>query len=135
MIRDIYELTSEQRIAHEQVYGRYNDYPPNWREVTPAELVVKSLRRLYAPVLMEYRQMGTLQLGAPPMLGATLWFFHDGSGYAEHFDFWEQRIRYFMFAACAHDMVDTSRPMHHASGMHMLRCTKCQYTTSYDTSD
>ena len=136
MITEIYDLTPEQRKAHEAVYGGHNSFPPNWREVTTEEIATTCLVRIYTPRMTEFRQVGTLVAGSAPLMNVNLFFFHDGSGYAQNFDSQGKRIRYFMFTgACQHEMVETSRPAGNRSGEHTTKCTKCDYTSRYDTSD
>lgn len=136
MIAQHSDLTTERRTEHEQKYGSFNDFPPNWREVTEAEIATESLGRMYSPVLVEYRQMGKLEVGGPPMLAATLSFYHDGSGSAIHYDYWGKRVRWFMFGLCdQHNYTRVKSPGNGRSGLHTDRCTKCGYQNSYDTSD
>ena len=135
MIRVKHDLTEAEQAAHEAVYGRYNDFPPGWREVADAEIATDGLGRIYTPTLMEYRQMGLLVAGSPPMIAATLSFFHDGSGHAVCFDYHGKRVRWFRFERCAHTYVEISRPAGNRSGLHTDRCSRCGYETSYDTSD
>ncbi len=136
MIRQESDLSPEKRAEHAAAYGSFNDFPPNWREVTEAEIATESLGRMYSPVLVQFRQMGTLEAGGPRLLDATLSFYHDGSGSAIHYDYWGKRVRWFMFGLCEkHTYKNVSRPEGHMSGLHTDRCTKCGYENSYDTSD
>lgn len=135
MIRQTSDLTAAERTTHEATYGGFNDFPPNWREVTEAEIATESMGRVYSPTMTEYRQMGTLVPGGEPMLPATLSFFHDGTGHAMSYDYYGKRLRWFRFFTCQHTMVEVSRPGGHRSGLHEDRCTKCGYVSRYDTSD
>jgi len=134
MIRETYDLSVEEKIAHTKAYGDYNSFPPNWREVTAEDIATKCLVRIYTPKITEYRQIGSLKPGSPPVMACTLWFFHDGTGYAVHYDYWKKTIRYFMFARCIHTYKALSRPAGNRSGLHEEQCTQCDYINSYDTS-
>ena len=142
MIKEVSDLKPAERAEHERVFGKFNDFPPNWREVTEAEIATRSAGRCYSPVLREYRQMGTCVPGGEPLLPATLEYYHDGSGRALHHDYWGRRLRWFMFERCAHTYAELSMAEARAAGIyhggrcyHVNRCTKCGYVNSYDSSD
>ena len=135
MVRDVHDFNETERAAHVAAYGQGNDFPPNWREVTEAEIVRESMWRIYSPVLREYRQMGKMEVGGVPLLGATLHYFHDGSGVGMAFDYEASKVRWFRFHVCAHALRETSRPAGHRSGLHTYECTLCGYQTALDTSD
>lgn len=135
MIPTLSDLSPEQLAKHHANYGLYNDFPPNWREVTPADIATCSLGRTYQPELIEHRQMGHLTAGSKPLLDATLYFFHDGSGHAIHYDYHGRTVRWYMFHLCQHSYTEISRPPTPRAGIHTNRCKKCGYTYSYDTSD
>lgn len=141
-IKELSDLNSADRATHVEVYGGYNDFPPNWREVTEAEIATRSQLRCYSPVLVEFRQMGKLVPGGPPMLDAKLHYFHDGTGAAMHFDYHGKRVRWFMFERCAHTFRELSmaecreKGLYHAGRCwHVSECTKCNYIYSVDSSD
>lgn len=135
MIREIYDLPVEEQKAHAAIYGGYNDVPPNWKEVNAATIATECLVRMYTPKLTEHRQISHTQIKERHMLACTLFFFHDGTGYAVHYDYWQKRIRYFMFSRCEHTYGQVMRPAGNRSGIHTMACTKCGYVNSYDTSD
>lgn len=138
MIRELYDLTPEERTAHEAVYGNQNQFPPGWREVTDGEIATQSTGAHYTPQMVEFRQMlpnGRLVPGGPAAVSATLYHFHDGTGHAIVYDYWGKRIRWFRFERCVHTWRSVSRPASPRSGLHTDECTKCGYQNSYDTSD
>lgn len=161
MVEKFTALTDLQRQEHEAKHGRFNDKPLGWREVDEAYIATKSLFRMYAPLMREYRQIinkndcdciasgneaKPKQHGADahakncavyrndPALHVTLYFFHDGTGVGMSFDYWAKKIRWFVFG-CEHRYAEVSRPAGNRSGLHTSRCTICGYVNSYDTSD
>jgi hypothetical protein len=108
--------------------GGYNDYPPNWREIT-LEDFAKSKFFMYYPVYNEVRQM--LAPGQP-MVRAQLFWYHDESGIALVNDFWAGTVKYFAFATCEHELVVIGRPYNCFTE---YTCTKCDWKTAVDSSD
>lgn len=119
-------------------FGSGNDVPPNWHEVTEAE-ISRSLLSTYEPTHVEYRQI--LPPGESHYLGVNLMFMHDGTGFATHFDYHGRRVRWFAFG-CDHTYVElgyeaaTARGLYHGgSCYHVYECTKCHNVTAHDSSD
>lgn len=136
MFKEPSDLTDAEQKAHREAFGGYNDFPPNWKEIDETEVTSGRCHiRVYRPELIEYRQMGKLMAGAKPLLDCRLYFFHDGYGYAVHYDYWKKKIRHFTFARCLHEYKQISRPAGNRSGESRYQCTKCGYINSVDTSD
>jgi hypothetical protein len=133
-------MEAKKEREHEKLYGGFNDFPPNWKEITEKEFA-QGMFFSYTPTLTEHRQMGRMEVGSEPMLTATLYFFHDGSGVALASDFWAGKVRYFSFTCCVHEF---RRPTEaeHVRGVvrpgrcfHVSICDKCNYVSAVDSSD
>ncbi len=138
-IREVLDMTKEQREAHHAKTGQYNEFPPNWREVDEKEYVQKGMRRVYSPRMVEFRQVVMRGLpddrnpeGRDYYHNLNLEWFHDGNGSAYTFDYWAGKMRYFFFATCEHTMAHVSRD---GNCLNTYRCTKCGYTNQVDSSD
>ncbi len=122
MIRDKHDLNEEERVAHERMWGGYNDFPPGWRKIKPSEFA-QSLFFTFPPTLIEYRQMmnnaGTF---AMTCTSAHLYFYHENCGYAIVNDFWGKKLQHYAFGC------DQPHPNRHT-------CPKCGFAANYDTSD
>lgn len=84
MDRLVWENPSKE---HELEFGNFNQFPPNWQEITEKEFVRKFLD--YTPALSEYRQMFRTMdgeqytvNGAKAYVSAKLYFMLDHTGYA-----------------------------------------------------
>lgn len=111
-------------------FGGYNDYPPNWKQVTEKELFT-SARLMVSPDYQEYRQMVRKDGNNAKFIDATLYFLRDGTGYAVEKDFFNRHFNYYTFAVCEHEYQKTVKKMHEIT----YTCTKCGRTMVYDTSD
>lgn len=133
MIREVYDLSELARATHESKWGRFNDAPPEWEEITEAQLVKETPWRIYAPTLYEYRQIlpkrdhPSISMG--PMFEARLFYFEDGTGVGMHCDSQTGKIRWFRFG-CKHDMETWWPVMFERHD----KCKKCGYEAVYDTS-
>ena len=120
-------------------FGGFNDVPPNWHEVSEAEFA-KSMAFHYEPIATEFRQF--IPPGDKTYASVTLYFMHDGTGWAMVNDYWGGKIRFFLFFACDHTMRELSKAecategLYHAGRcFHVSKCTKCGYVSSVDSSD
>lgn len=109
MIPEVYNLVPEVRAAHEATNGHFNDFPPEWREITAKEFA-QSRHFVYAPVLVEYRQMiprdpETGMRG--PALAARLEWQQNGTGFAVVNDHWAGAIKFYTFGVVPHGYVET----------------------------
>ena len=140
-IRTNYDLSADERTAHEAIFGGFNAFPPGWRELTQADFA-KSAYFTYSPELVEYRQMydsGGLRVGGQPAVSAHLNFLHDNTGFAIVNDFWKGTVKFFAFG-CDHEFVDGSaeaerRQIRRFYPDNARYCPKCNYLAIHDTSD
>jgi hypothetical protein len=91
----------EERNETEELFGRFNDFPPGWKEITPEEFAHSSVAR-NVPARIEYRQMIARSAINPmshngPMTEAVLNHMGKGSGYAIVTDYWKKTVQYFTF--------------------------------------
>lgn len=130
-------LSDEERAQHEKDYGKYNDFPRNWREISDADMA-KSLFFTYSPQLVEHRQM-IYPWGVDRkdhdrrqgMTSAQLFFMHDGSGFGLVNDFWGGTIQWFEFdGPCDHEMKVTRSQMCYTEST----CVHCGYHEAIDSS-
>ena len=141
MIRERHDLSREEEAEHLKKFGHYNDFPPNWREISEA-VFAKSAHFTYTPWLTEYRQMLRYLDGRPnakEMVGAHLHYQGDGTGYAVVNDFWAGKVRFYAFG-CAHEWGDPSEELKkrgiRLSAMETASyCKKCGHLEIHDTSD
>ena len=126
------EWISPKCVAyHTDRFGGFNDYPPNWVEVTESELIRGGMM-IYAEQYQEFRQMFRRDGNSEKMIAATLYFFPDGSGYAIETDYEARKFRYYMFAACLHEF---GEDLGKRVGEHIYKCRKCGYRKEIDSSD
>lgn len=130
----MYELTfirTESVDGHIKRYGGFNDFPPNWKAASEAEIIQGGFT-IYTPDYVEFRQMfRTNGVPSSPIISATLYFLPDGSGYAVESDHKNKQFKYYTFADCIHNFGRDKgkRPFHH-----LYVCEKCGYRKEYDSS-
>lgn len=83
-----FNFDEEERDVYETIFGRYNDYPPGWKEI---EVASEPIPTAYSLTHMEHRQM-FIPFGVPNnergrygygnFTCADLQFLKDGTGYA-----------------------------------------------------
>lgn len=126
------------------VFGGFNDFPPQWREIDPNEFGQKMNH--YSFIKSEYRQMHLKGNDYIPALQATLFFFHDNTGIAVSKESikekgkynYKQISRFFAFG-CDHDYQEIPwnreqfGPQY--KGLHAMKCSKCGMLKSVDSSD
>jgi hypothetical protein len=134
-------MTKEQL---REVYGGFNDRPPNLKELTEEEFAQSSFF-VYSPVREEYRQPTNKYPGRTPSWGFAgdlrLYYMGDGTGYAVHADYWEGKVTWYKFAACEHTYRELGQAESREKGIphfgmcyHVEECITCGYTRSYDSS-
>jgi hypothetical protein len=118
---------------YKDMFGGWNDAPPNWRECSADEF---------------YRYFSTWGFGIgtgfnqikagdkEPLLSVHLIHYHDGTGFGIHVDwkYGEEREwvpRFFKFAVCEHERVET---LSTRGGWHEGHCGKCGFVMNYDSS-
>lgn len=116
----------------EELLGRYNDAPPNLKEITQKEFNRQLMT--YGPSYMDHKQV----LNHPKYryMSMSLFIYNDFNGIAmadvledgSH----DYKTRYFKFAVCEHEMI--SVPEKSAMCYHVSRCKKCGKETAIDSS-
>ena len=99
MIPTLSDLSEDARAQHKLVNGWYNDYPPEWRELTALEFA-RSRHFTFTPVLIEFRQMIFGLPGNPnrtPAISAQLQWQADGTGHAVINDYWDGTVKFYAF--------------------------------------
>lgn len=124
---------------HKAKWGGFNDFPPNWRELTEEEFA-ESHFFVYEFKTREYRQMHDPGR-TKPATRATLYFMHDGTGYALVSDRSKRKLHYFKFG-CAHTYRGLGFEECRARGIyhwgrcyHVSECTTCGHIHAVDSSD
>ena len=137
------ELTAEERAAHEQKWGRFNNPPPGFKEIT-AEQFSQSGFFTWCKVGMEFRQIDPAQIDQKAMLSpvktflsVTMFYMNHGENFAMAHDYWAKQVRYFTFADCYHDWKEISakeagKPAFNC--YHYCKCAKCGASWEYDSS-
>lgn len=127
MITKPMHVTEVENEVHQEKWGGFNTPPPGWREVTEAEIATISTIRTHAPSYEEYRRIKVSN--TEPYLAVRLFFMHDETGVGLSFDYWNKKVRWFMFG-CDHDY-ETWWPV--VFERHD-RCRKCGLEQIMDTS-
>ena len=135
--KDVDDLTEKEREEFEKKFGGFNDFPPNWTEITEEEFA-QSKFFTYSPDYVDYRQMLD---GKNPCVSARLYFFWGDEGFAIVNDYWGKKVKYFRFYLCEHDYTELSSKearkrgiSHFGNCYHVLVCEKCDHVWSYDSS-
>jgi hypothetical protein len=133
----ITQAGKEDAAAHEAEWGNFNDPPPGLREITAAEFAQSSFF-VFPPVWVEYRQItrGDVYKGPIKLFGLS-----NGTWFGIANDYWAKTVRYFAFG-CAHTYAELTPEQarqighsHFGGCYHVLRCTRCEHVTSYDSGD
>lgn len=128
-VKEIYNHTGiVNPEKFEDVFGGYNDYPPNWKQVTEKEFS-HSMFFFYEPTIRDHRQMMTDSRSS--MLDATLYFFHDGSGVAMSADHKNEEVNYYTFGVNEHDFEERNI----GRCLTEKKCKRCGYVEEVDSSD
>ena len=146
-MRDLHQLTDEQKRQHREKFGGYNDFPPNWRPCDPDKFWGRFL--VYSCDLQEFRQMmnpaSEIENYPPDHYGhrtvrnAHLYFYSDDTGLAmvDNYDHGASKHRaplLYEFAPCHHEnrvgVPEKSRMCYHVT-----RCTDCGREFAVDSSD
>lgn len=123
---------------HVAKFGGFNDFPPNWRPCNPSDFWGK-FSHYGVGELTEYRQMGRLEVGGKPLVGATLFFYADGTGLAVHVnwthaknpnDGYTYSPQFYQFHFCDHEFETVASRMHYNES----KCRKCGYVNIVDSS-
>lgn len=135
-------ITKEELTAHETKWGRFNDAPPGFKEIT-AEQFAQSGFFTWVKVGQEFRQVcrgvdqTKMLTPLPEMQAITMFYMNHGEHFAIAQDYWGKKVRYFTFADCYHDWKEISakeagKPAFNC--YHYCKCTKCGASYEYDSS-
>lgn len=133
------------RIDRDEDLGRYNDMPPNAKEISREEFERKLYHGSYSPDRIKFKQVYESKSFGAPCMNMRLFIYHDGTGVAvgsKYLGGDKYEARFFKFAKCEHEMGEISAAEARAAGIyhggrcyHVLKCTKCGYVSAYDSSD
>jgi hypothetical protein len=136
-------VANDEIERHEKTFGRYNDAPPGWREISEKEFVQGQFF-LNPLTKHEFRQIlhaGVNSEKGHALVNARLYFFHDGTGVALMNDCWAGKLRYFAFG-CDHTYREVYGEEARKLGLrplgqcdHAYLCDKCDHTMLVDSSD
>lgn len=131
----------------EKKYGRYNDLPANFREITEGEFAhshffsydaeFQTTRHPWSSDPAQMAEIGKYNFKST----LKVWFYWDGTGLAMAQEYWDNKIRYFAFG-CEHDYKELSAAearkegvQHYGKCWHVNKCQKCGHVHSVDSSD
>ena len=143
--------TGEELERHERDYGGYNDLPPNFKKITPAEFAASEFFS-FVPEKVEYRMaVYAHRRGARPVYTTfVLYHFHDGTGIAVARVYEESKAnkydksgkrkphphgygaRFFRFALCEHRW---ERSANVGNCLNEYTCQACGMKKQVDSSD
>jgi hypothetical protein len=138
-----FDMTKEQTAEHEKKWGRFNDPPTGFKEIT-AEQFAQSGFFTWCNTAKEFRQVDPERIDktkmltpVKTMLAIQMFYMNHGEHYAIANDYWAKMIRYFTFADCYHDWKEISakeagKPAYNC--YHYCKCTKCGANYEYDSS-
>jgi len=135
--QDFHSFSAAEQKEHTEKFGGSNDFPPGWRELSEKEFA-KSMFFTYHARAYQFRQMRDPADPLSPVVSATLFFMHDGTGYSMISDYWGGKLRFYTFG-CDHKWGDASEELkkrgirlHQHEHAHF--CTKCGYLSIVDSS-
>jgi hypothetical protein len=146
IMRDFHTLKDEERKEYQRKFGRFNDFPPNWKPCKPAEFWGQFMT--YSSDVEEFRQMmypEEILNNMPPnsygqitVQNARLWTYQDGTGLAmvQNYDYKKAHDRaplLYKFAVCEHEYVGVPEKSYMC--YHVSRCMKCGIERAIDSSD
>lgn len=138
-----FDMTKEQTAEHEEKWGRFNDPPTGFKEIT-AEQFAQSGFFTWCKEKMEFRQIDPERIDQSKLLSPiktffaiTMFYMNHGEHYAIANDYWDKKVRYFTFADCYHDWKEISPA--EAGGpayncYHYYKCSKCDAHWEVDSS-
>lgn len=116
---------------HEKKYGRFNDFPPNFKEITEAEFA-GSWFMVYSPKFVEWRKISDKDKKFfKYQMSIRLFYYHDNTGLGIVCDNGSSKVRFFSFALCGHDY-ETKNV---GRCLNTYTCKKCGYAETIDSSD
>jgi hypothetical protein len=131
--------TADEISQHEKDFGKYNDAPPGFTEITAEEFTQSGFftwcleKTETRQVLKDRVDRNKMLSEVPGYLPVTLFYMNHGDHYALSRDYWAKKVRYFKFAKCYHDYQEVSG---HSVGncYHVCKCVKCGDVWEYDSS-
>lgn len=131
-------VTPEEVKEHEEKWGKFNDCPPNFEEIT-AEEFAQSGFFTWCKEKIEFRQINPAKIPQDKIkspitsyISITLFFMNDPHWhYAMSGDYWEKKVRYFRFSECIHDYSEKGV----GRCLHQYTCSKCGKQYTVDSSD
>lgn len=112
--------------AYEEKFGKWGSLPPNMKECDADEFW--HYFGTYTPIYMEYRQVQK-----PRHCTLNLFVYSDGTGFAlerQTKNAMGTEPKFYRFAVCEHEYEVT----HRSNCYREMRCKKCGYETSIDSS-
>jgi len=135
--------TAGERNAHEKKWGRFNDAPPGFKEIT-AEQFAQSGFFTWCKIGQEFRQIILTDEQQKSMLSPighcfaiTMFYMNHDAHFAIGHDYWGKKVRYFTFADCYHNWIEISAKEAGKPAMncyHYCKCSKCGASHEYDSS-
>ena len=135
--------TPDEILAHEKKWGRFNDAPPGFKEIT-AEQFAQSGFFTWCKTAQEFRQIyltpeqqKDMLAPVPHGLSITMFYMNHDCHFAVASDYYGKKVRYFTFADCYHDWREISakeagKPAFNC--YHYCKCSKCGASHEYDSS-
>jgi len=132
-----FKINWEDEKEMDRLFGRFNDLPPNFKEISEKEFA-QSKFFIYSPQKLGFKQVAVRGDNDPQKeqkkglesVDLHLYFFHDGSGFALARDYWKGKVRFFYFELCRHEWETLENRMCY----HKARCVKCGYIHEVDSS-
>ena len=137
-------ITKEQWEAQEKTWGRFNDFPPGFKEITAGQFAQSGFFtwcidkfEFRQPIGWDKLPTGTL---LKPFTGGPsirMFFMNSGEHFAMAQDYYSKEVRYFTFALCYHDWKEISAKEAGKQAMncyHYYKCSKCGAENEQDTS-
>lgn len=131
-------LTKEQVEQHVKDFGRFNDPPPGFQEITSEEFAQSGFFT-WCLENVEFRQIDPALIDKSKVLtpvksflSVKMFYMNHGDGYALAQDYWGKKVRYFKFAKCFHDWQEIGTRGWNC--YHVCKCTKCGESWEYDSS-
>jgi hypothetical protein len=133
---------------HKEIYGGYNDFPPNWTEITEKEF----LKHFFCWTIQKIESRQMREKGSNNFISARLFFMSKDPHVAivdESFSYknekgmiaFDHNARFFKFQDCEHEFKELNYDeckkrgiTHHGKCWHVTECEKCGKMFSFDSS-
>lgn len=137
--------TNEERLEWEKKWGSFNDFPPNWEEISANQYW--HTRSMFMPHTIEYRQMYPTQnrmvrcttahlefYGNNPFAPQGMAVVYGNKEYNSQTKEYDYTPKFFKFASCVHEW-DPAKSIDTGRGWHERTCTKCGTHVTWDSGD